>query len=319
MKRLLVIFLILQHDISVYASAYLPEVGKYKISFSATTTDAMSEKKRLGRVEDFAKIQALLYALGEQRAMILQRVETAGRAFLNSEIRELEKISAAMNKLTKAAYDLNSFNEDDTAYFNIEYGANEDQSFGLNIGYTLGHFAEMHNNDFNSNVTNASKDIEAFYKHRLFQDDKLIVTFKPAIGCFSYNDQPAYKVDLGVLFGYMQKKKKFDIFHEFNILARQNFRKNTNTHLGYGMSFLEGVKFQNGITLSSYTEFQRGHASNFIYNSMIYEQISVAKDFYFGRPKGQPLTAQLGYFWKTSMKKGIYAISGPVFSLWCTL
>lgn len=319
MKRLVVIFLILQNIASVYASAYLPEVGKYKISFSATTIDSISEKRRLERLKDFAQIQALLYALGEQKAMILQNAKSANRPFLNNEIRELEKISDAMSKLTKAAYNLNSFNEDDTAYFNIEYGANEDQSFGLNLGYTLGHFAEMHNGDFNSNVTNSSKDIEAFYKHKLFQDDEIIVTFNPAIGYFAYNDNPAYKIDLGVLFGYKQEKKKFDVFHEFNILARQNFRKNTNTHLGYSMSLLEGISFRNGITLSSYTEFQRGHSSSFIYNSMIYEQISIAKDFYFGRPKGQPLTAQLGYFWKTSMKKGIYAISGPVFSLWCTL
>ena len=103
------------------------------------------------------------------------------------------------------------------------------------------------------------------------------------------------------------------------IAARKYFRKEATNKVGYTISMLEGIELENGIMFSNYTEYERSKFTNFLYTSTVYDQISVAKEFYFDNLRMQNFTVQIGYFWKGSTADHIYTISGPIFSLWFDL
>ena len=124
--------------------------------------------------------------------------------------------------------------------------------------------------------------------------------------------------DVALLMVYSRKnKRKFTTFCEVGISARQYTSK--NNPVGYTLIMLDGIRFRNGIVLSNYTEYEKTKSENFLYGRTIYDQISVAKEFYFDNLKTQYFTIQMGYFWKSSMKDSLYTVSGPIFSLWLDL
>ena len=317
-KYLIIVCLIIQHTTYTHAGAYLPDVGKYKYYSSVSTIDSFSRKKREERIAAFAEIQDMMYALGNEQQKLIKTAAGQNRQLTNSEKRTIESNSLSIKKLNDLANNIGSFNDDASSCFGVEYGINENQSFGLKIDYTLGKFAEIQNNTVNR-TTNVGKDIEVLYKNKLFQNESIIVTLQPAMGYFSYNDSPAYKMELGLLIGHSHEGKRFETFQEIGVIARQSLQKNTNTRLGYVIYITEGFKFKNGFMLTNYTEYEKNHSSNLLYKTTIYEQVSVAKEFHFDSLKVQNFTAQIGYFWKGSRANNIYTISGPIFSLWFNL
>ena len=128
-----------------YASAWLPERGSYKYLTSFSAIDKISKKKRDERSEIFVKIQNAIYTLDIEKNTIRQSAENQDRELLNSELRDIEKLDIDIKKLEEDAKTISAFSDDKMAYFEVEYGATDTQSFGLKLGYKTDKFAEICN------------------------------------------------------------------------------------------------------------------------------------------------------------------------------
>ena len=304
-----------------YASAWLPERGSYKYLTSFSAIDKTSKKRRDERSEIFVKIQNTIYTLDNEKNIIRQSAKNQDRELLNSEIRDIEKLDIDIQKLEEDAKTISAFSDDKMAYFEVEYGATDTQSFGLKLGYKTDKFAEI-SNSTSHQATKTGKNLDIFYKHKLFSSDSLIVTLQPLFHYATYSGNNYWhNVDMKLLIGYssINKTRKYSTFCEVGIAARKYFRKVATNKVGYTISMLEGIELENGIMFSNYTEYERSKFTNFLYTSTVYDQISVAKEFYFDNLRMQNFTVQIGYFWKGSTADHIYTISGPIFSLWFDL
>jgi len=303
---------------SSYAGAYLPEPGHYKYSMSYSSLDTISKKKRNQRASIFTKIQDVIREFSADREEIIQIANEQNRVMTTVEMEEVDSLGFDIEELKEEAKSMASFSDDIMSCMEIEYGITESQSFGLKIDYTMDKFAEIQNEELHR-TTHVGKDIESFYKYKLFQNDKIIATLQPKLHYSIYNDVPSYKVDMGLFIGHSHEGKKHTSFQEIGIVARKYFEKGVKTPVGFVISFLEGFKLKNGLIISNYNEYEKKKSTNFLYKATIYEQISFAKEFSFASVNTQSFTAQIGYFWKGSAANPVYTISGPIFSLWCDL
>lgn len=306
---------------SSYASAWLPEPGSYKYLASFSVIDKTSQKKRDDRSKIFVQIQNAIYTLDTEKNTIRKFAENQDRELLNSEIRDIEKLDMDIQKLEEDAKTISAFSDDKMAYFEVEYGATDTQSFGLKLGYKTDKFAAI-NNRASHQATKTGKDLDIFYKYKLFSNDGLVVTLQPLFHYATYSGNNCWhNLDMKLLIGYsnINETRKYTTFCEMGIAARKYFRKEASNKVGYTASMLEGIEFTDGVIFSNYTEYERTKFTNFLYTSTVYDQISVAKEFYFDNLRVQNFTVQIGYFWKGSMADHLYTISGPIFSLWFDL
>lgn len=79
---------------------------------------------------------------------------------------------------------------------------------------------------------------------------------------------------------------------------------------------MDGIKFKNGIMLTNFIQYERTKLKNLIYSHTIYEQISIAKELGLDKLIKNDFTAQIGYFWKSSLMGKNFTISGPILSIW---
>ena len=59
---------------------------------------------------------------------------------------------------------------------------------------------------------------------------------------------------------------------------------------------MDGIKFQNGIMLTNFTQYERSKLKNLIYSHTIYEQLSIAREFEPNKLIKNDFTAQIGDF-----------------------
>ena len=69
-------------------------------------------------------------------------------------------------------------------------------------------------------TTHVGKNVESFYKYKLFQSDNIVVTLQPKFHYSTYNDSSTYNADLGVFLGHSHEGKKHTSFQEIGIIAR---------------------------------------------------------------------------------------------------
>ena len=301
-----------------YAGAYLPEPGHYKYSTSFLFLDRMSQKKRDYLASTFAKIHDRIHELRVAKEEIIKIAAEHNIILTDLERHNIYSIELDIAELEEGSKEISTFKDDTMSYFEIEYGINDNQSLGLKIDYIIDKFVEIQNKTMQK-TTHVGKNVESFYKYKLFQSDNIVVTLQPKFHYSTYNDSSTYNADLGVFLGHSHEGKKHTSFQEIGIIARKYWGKGIKNPIGYALSLLEGFKFKNGFMISNYTEYEKKKSDNFLYKSTIYEQVSVAKEFYFDSLNVQNFTAQVGYFWKGSTANPVYTISGPIFSLWCDL
>tara|TARA_B110000503_G_scaffold142216_1_gene238281 strand:+ start:1424 stop:2398 length:975 start_codon:yes stop_codon:yes gene_type:complete len=320
-KHLAISVSILLHAVCLsksYAGAYLTAPGNYKYSMSFSSLDYTSNKKRDYRASIFVKIQDMIYKLGAQKEEITRAAKEQNRISTDLEIHRIHSLELDINELERIAKEIATFSDDVMSCFEIEYGITDSQSFGMKIHYTIDKFAEIQNKSVQK-TTPVGKDIESFYKYKLFQGNNFTLTVQPKFHYSIYNDFSAYNVDLGLFLLHSKEGKKRTSFQEIGVIARKYWSKEGQSPVGHVIYLLEGYKFKNGFMVSNYTEYEKKKSSNFLYKGTIYEQVSIAKEFYFDSLNVQNFTAQIGYFWKSSIANPMYTISGPIFSLWCDL
>ena len=301
------------------ASAWLPEPGHYKYTTTFGIIDKMSQNKRNNRSQEFVEIQNNISRLGAEKDLIHQRALDNDRELFNLEQIEIEEIENDIALLEEEAKFMSSFSDDKIAFFEIEYGATNTQSFGLKLGYTNDRFADIEVQK--TKATKIGRAIDIYYKYNIYNKNNLLLTIRPKVHYSKYSCASHKRhLDMSLLVGYSREGKKESVsFYEIGITGRKYYQQDASNKIGYVISMLEGIKFSDGITFSNYTEYEKAKFTNFIYNRTIYDQVSVAKEFYFDSLRIKSLTCQLGYFWKESLESQIYTISGPILSVWFDL
>ncbi len=61
-------------------------------------------------------------------------------------------------------------------------------------------------------------------------------------------------------------------------------------------SICEGIKFKNGIMLTSFTKYHTRQNYGYVYDSSVYKQLGIVKIINFGKENRNLLTAQIGHF-----------------------
>ena len=301
------------------ADAWLPTAGSYQYSSTFSMIDKRSKNSKNKRSGAFVKIRDDVNALYALRSSIKEEANHENRNLRNSEIRALENINQDIAELEDASEMLASFRDEYSAQSLIEYGATDTQSFGIKFNYIIDKFAGY--NDPNHNKEFMGKEADFFYKYRLFKNKKWSVSIKPTVQFSSYDNKNSCKfMDLALYAGYSkQKKNGTNLFHEFGFAIRKYFNNALDSKVGYAASMMDGIKFKNGVMLTNFTQYERTKLRNLVYGHTIYEQISIAKEFSVNKLIKHNFTAQIGYFWKSSMVDKAFRMSGPIVSIWLSV
>lgn len=299
----------------VFAIVWMPDKGRYNIAITYNVADQYSQNSRDKRSKQFINIQNKIYALGMKKAQIYQKAVNEKRELLNSETHNIANIEQILKELEQQAIMLSSFSDDQFACYNIEYGVTNNDSLGTKISYKDSSFTDI---GYNSEPKlKVGYDVDLYYKHKFYDNKGLTAVFQPKVNlsCYSHSTYTHY-YELALAFNKSKKKRNYSTYSEIIMAARNHHNQNINKNFGYIVAISEGINFNNGISINNFTEYTKADFFNILYRYVLYDQLSVAKDFYFGKLKSQKFTMQLGYFWKTSLVKSVYSVSGPLFSLW---
>jgi len=166
----LLLIYILNNPSNSCADAWLPETGSYQYSSTFSMIDKRSKNSKNKRSSTFIKIRDEVNALYALRSSITEIVDNENRDLRNSEIRALEDINQDITELEDASEMLASFRDEYSTQSLIEYGATDNQSFGMKFNYIIDKFAGY--NDPRHNKEYIGKDADFFYKYRFFQNKK---------------------------------------------------------------------------------------------------------------------------------------------------
>lgn len=162
----------------------------------------------------------------------------------------------------------------------------------------------LHKNDKFINKKNTSLEAAIYYKFKLFGDHDFVISAQPKILMVSNKKQKeSFLGEISLLTGMSKNIHSVTIFSQ--------------NAISFGHSInCEGIKFSNGIMLTSFTKYHTRKNYGSIYDNSVYEQLGVAKIINFGKENKSSLTTQIGYFWDRSLSNKKYKISGISFSAW---
>jgi hypothetical protein len=314
---ILLIFFVLRAT-KAHAGAWLPEKGTYNLYSSHSYIDEHSRKARNMRRDLFIEMQTEIQKLSKIPPQIYRETDELQRPLLNSELRLIEEIKQDIEILEKEASELTSFNDENSSYFELEYGAAESHSFGTKIGYKQSCFADI--NSGKPNLTKSGQEIDIFYKYKVFNNENWIVTLRPKVHFSNFDKNKSLThIDLELLVGKSTTKDNHRSYIEWGVGLRNYYGLVINNTISYVLSMQESMYIGKGFTLNNYTEYEKAKFINILYRRTIYDQISITREIVVDKPKLKCFTAQIGYFWKTSLVNRYYTLSGPTFSLWFNL
>ncbi|GAB4168649.1 MAG: hypothetical protein Tsb006_7120 [Rickettsiaceae bacterium] len=314
--KIIAVFVLL--PLNSYADAWLPEPGSYNVSSSYLLVDKKSQKRRSLRSKLFIAIQDEIARLGAEKGFIHNKALELERNLLNSEIKQLENIDREIKELEQASSELFAFSDDNSAYFELEYGATDFQSFGVKVGNKVDKFVDTDSKK--NSVAKTGKDVSIYYKYKFYECNNVIATVRPRIYSSAYKKSSCSQYyDLSLLLGHSKARKSYSTYFELGITARKYFSKYVSNNVGYVIATQEGIKFTNGFSIINFTEYEKAKFANILYRQTVYNQFSIAKEFQSDNLKPNYFTIQVGYFWKGSLVNRFYTVSGPVISLWLNL
>jgi len=301
-KYLAIILVLINYSTNALASAWLPEKGKYKYSFSFSSINDESR--------DIKERRADLYLMAQKELYFLSK---AIKKIYNKSSALYKKIELRIQYLKKIAKKVEAYQDENSNSYSIEYGINDNISFGTNFLYKKN---EFNVSEFNGNKSYV-KTFDSFCKFKLFQNNAYILSIQPK---FIVNKNQNYPTELfgeiSFLAGLSKKKKYANLFSEIGVGVGLCHSNSCDNKKYFSLALSEGMKFPSGFMLVNFTKYYIRKNYGSIYNKTIYEQLSIAKEIKFGNIKQNNLTLQLGYFWDSSLKHSDYQISGTVFSVW---
>lgn len=296
--RQFTILLIISIHSGVYASAWLIDEGQYRYTFTASHIDKKSKYIKQVRADLRLKIESQL-------------------EFLREKLKLANKFSAFYNKLLhqiklleRTATALASYQDELARIFLVEYGISNNTNIGIQLLYKTHKFQGT---KYPSQAL-SSKEMSAFYKFKLFQNNNRIISLQPKILFSWYNGKQEFAYELLLLSGVSKQHRSISLFAESNFAFGQHYTASKLRNY-YTISTTEGVKFKNGIMLVNFVKCYI-RRKNYIYNKTLYNQFSIAKHIKFGNLKKNTLITQIGYFVDKSLINQNYKVSGVIFSIW---
>ncbi|WP_016770426.1 hypothetical protein [Rickettsia sibirica] len=158
----------------------------------------------------------------------------------------------------------------------------------------------MYKEDKFLNEKNISTDASIYYKLKLFEDKDFVIAAQPKILMSkSKKLKEDFLGEISLLMG-MSKNIHPVIIFNLNIFSFGH-SINIGSKKMYYISTCEGIKFKNGIMLTSFTKYHTRQNYGYVYDSSVYEQLGIAKIINFGKENRNLLTAQIGHFWDHSL------------------
>ncbi|HJD55508.1 MAG TPA: hypothetical protein LFW21_02450 [Rickettsia endosymbiont of Pyrocoelia pectoralis] len=245
-----------------HASAWLLEQGRYKyiISVSKVNKTSKSEKKQ--------REEAVLYINDRLAYLYHYKEEVKDNPKLQ------QKISKQIKRLEQQIVELKSYQDKLFNGIGIEYGITSNQNIGVYFLYKEDKFLGK---------KNLSNEASIYYKFKLFEDNDFVISAQPKI---LMNKDIGLKKDffgeISLLSGTSKKIRFFNIFNQ-NVFSLGHSINNTkHKKMFYSVSTCEGIKFKNGVMISSFTKYHTRQNYGYIYDSSVYEQIGIAKIINFG-------------------------------------
>jgi hypothetical protein len=295
------------------ADAWLPKPGTYKYVASIAFIDQDTREFKKQRQILYNDLQDVARMLGRQKDAILTLAQNNETELMNSEKRALAIIDHKIATLLAEAKYLAIFNESEFGNFAVEQGINENQSFGVSIGYRLDQFATYFDDGKSWDSFCYGNDIQLIYKHKLYSNNKLIITLKQQVQFDKYQNNQDLIAATSIMFGYaITKKNGQTIFQDIGV----SMAIPTANNINQAIEITDGIKFKNGIIISNYLRYSFAKKEHIADKHTLYEQIAIGKVIGVGNLKKLDLTAQLGYFWHRSLSDTKFMVSGPTVSLW---
>lgn len=291
------------------AIAWLPDDGQYKFSSSVFFTDHYTKKLQENKLK-------LLAELDRDVHFMLQCDDLT-----QEEKKELKKMLAECQNL-------DILNDNFFVTNELEYGLGPEQSFGLKVSYAFeralryGHKSRHLMDNIPSGIYNKTTKAAGFYyKHLLYKNDHWRIAARPELHYFGIKQLGAgITAGLGIYGGYSGTTKSGKShFSEVGVSISRDFNEEYYDITSYKLGFAEGIEMFQGWVISNYLEYTFTNDRNILYKHLLYEQLSLTKEFasITKRPK---YSAQVGYYWKKSLSNSKYLrVSGPMLSLHVTL
>ncbi len=280
----------------VNASAWLLEEGRYRYSININNVDKASKKEKKKR-EIFAQ------DLEEK----LQQLEASNRQ-LNPNSRRYKRLSKRIKKLRQGIAELSSYQDERLTSGSVEYGISDNQNFGIHFLFKEDKFIGR---------KSFTEEAGLFYKLKLFQENDFVISLQPKIfvskdkGC-----REEFFAEFSLLSGMSKQIYSATVFNQNTVSIGHYLNYLGYKKRYYNVSTSEGIKFENGFMLVSFTKYHNRQDYGYIYEKTVYEQLSVAKIIKFDNVGKNFLTTQIGYFWDRSLSNKKYKISGITFSVW---
>jgi hypothetical protein len=293
---------------TVYASAWLIDSARYRY----TSTIAIIDKNS----KYIKQLRADLYLQTQQRLVYLRNQ----LKLVNSQLARHYKLSEEIVALEKIAKNLCSYQDEIITIATIEYGITNNQNLAIQLLYKQNSFQGSKNINYRSANRLTNSEISIFYKIKLLQNDKYIISVQPRISVNKNTaHQPQLAYELLLLSGISKNFRSASLFTQNSIGFGQDLNNSYSKRNYYCFSTSEGIKFDNNILLTSFTQYSFRKNYGNIYSKTLYNQLSVAKEIKLSKPNNSSnndLTAQIGYFWDQSLINKNYKLSGVIFSLW---
>lgn len=292
----LILIIIIFNINKVHASAWLLEQGRYRYIVGANKVNKISKNEKKQREEGVLYIQQRLVSLQEYLKTI------------NNNSALHAKILRQIKKLEQKIIELSSYQDEQFVSSGIEYGITDNQNIGVHFLYKEDKFL---------NEKNISTDASIYYKLKLFEDKDFVVSIQPKILMSkSKKLKEDFLGEISLLIGMSKNIRSVTIFNQNVFSLGHSINNIGSKKMYYNFSTCEGIKFKNGIMLTSFTKYHTRQNYGYVYDSSVYEQLGIAKIINFGKENRNSLTTQIGYFWDYSLSNKKYKISGISFSTW---
>ncbi|MEY4463444.1 MAG: hypothetical protein RLZZ81_415 [Pseudomonadota bacterium] len=292
----LILIVIIFYINKVHASAWLLEQGRYRYIIGGNKVNKISRNEKKQRAE------AVLY-IRERLVYLQEYLKT-----MNNNSTFHAKILRQIKRLERQIVELSSYQDEQFVSSTIEYGITDNQNIGVHFLYKEDKFL---------NEKNTSTDASIYYKLKLFEDNDFVVSIQPKILISkSKKLKEDFLGEISLLTGMSKNIRSVTIFNQNVFSLGHSINNLGSKKMYYNFSTCEGIKFKNGIMLTSFTKYHTRQNYGYVYDSSVYEQLGIAKIINFGKENRNSLTAQLGYFWDYSLSNKKYKISGISFSAW---
>ncbi|MFK7967646.1 MAG: hypothetical protein AB8B68_00535 [Rickettsiaceae bacterium] len=282
------------------ASSWLPEEGRYKFSSNVLFIDNTTRNAQ--------KTRATILSNAHRDISVLLKKQNLTRE---------EKID--LQELESFTSNYEAFNEEIFIGNDIEYGLSQNQSFGLKANFSLEQNLQhkyTNNSSEESFKKNAVRELGFYYKHSLYKDDKWQISLVPEI-IYSKNNIFGHKYSyiVGAYIGYAKiSKSGKKYFSELGFSIGNISNNNQKNTILKKISFVEGVELLKSLMLINYFEYSFATNGNLMYREVVYDQIAIAKEFTSNNNRAL-FMAQIGYYWKRSIRNKMFQLSGPIISL----